>query len=130
MSNGLTVFWTRQANQVQSLLKASSIKMLCATSFRERSATWTKISTKKQQDYLPNLITALTWDFGRCFLAWPVNHDAKGISRWVVSMDRDDPWKDISGFTPTAAGETKYKCFDVDVDFYTSILRKATKSIV
>lgn len=58
-----------------------------------------------------------------------VNHDAKGISRWVVSMDRDDPWKDISGFTPIAAGETKYKCFAVNVDFYASILRKATKSI-
>lgn len=58
-----------------------------------------------------------------------VNHDAKGISHWVVSMDRDDPWKDISDFTPIAAGETKYKCFAVNVDFYASILRKATKSI-
>ena len=59
-----------------------------------------------------------------------MNHDAKGISRWVVSMDRDDLCKDISDFAPIAAGETKYKCFDVNVDFYASILRKATKSIV
>lgn len=58
-----------------------------------------------------------------------INHDAKGISHWVASMDRNDPWKDISDFIPIAAGETKYKCLAVNVDFYASILREAIESI-